>query len=70
MVGENTNKNIPNGKMSEKGHIQGAPALFITIAFLSATVRRARTAVPVNGRLEHLAVARAETQVRTARWNA
>jgi hypothetical protein len=70
LVGENTSKNIPNGKMNEKRHIQALPALSTLTAILLRDGRETRRAVSAKGRHENLSFARAEAQIRMGRWNA
>jgi len=63
-------KNIPNGKMNEKRHIQALPALFTLTAILLRDGREPRHAFSAKGRHEDLSFARAEAQIRMGRWNA
>jgi len=63
-------KNLPNGRMNEKRHIQALPALFTLTAILLRDRRETRRAISMKGRHEDLSLAMAEAQIRMGRWNA
>ncbi len=63
-------KNIPNGNMNKKRHIQAHPALFTLTSLLLRDGRETRRAFSAKGRYEDLSFARAEAQIRMGRWNA
>lgn len=64
------NKNIPNAKMNERRHIQGASALLTLTAMLTRIGRETRPQLSALSRLEFLPYARAEAHLRTGRWSA